>query len=258
MSLREYFFDADPTVPVRENPEEQLASYLFSLGLLAEAGTVAYGVAFGKNVVRNGDGIPFYLAMSGFQIVVYSLTLLSLLIHQVLTRNAFRKIDQIRSQGRKLFFPRGEYLFRNAYFVLLAVLVGEIPYLLIVTHQLILRIFYPESHFSIMTYLTPFIILTCFLLATVTCAWNAILLMAKKTVGSKHGDTPEENLYGQWEFVFCDLLSVILWAFILIFIFTNSFAWIEVGLMAFAGLYVVVIIGFRVFLQGSRVKVYGF
>jgi hypothetical protein len=280
---------AKASIKVRVNPESKWTNNLFYFGLVIEALAIIYTVGFSLNISAEKDTeVHLYQNIDWGQRIVYLLALLSLLIHQTYIRNNINAVNELTtkewSKTYKLksdvnntsnynydFFPAnllfswGEYWLRTVYFILLAVIAGEIPYFLIViekilNHTNVVHIFGQDSFmYSFSTY---FFIISCSVLCLIVLLWDFLLLTAFNRLVKNNNMLPEteqkEIPFSSLKikyFIISDILSLALWGCILLFIFTKNEKFVTTWLLALSLTYSIVILLLRSWIKkGINIK----
>lgn len=253
----------------RRHPEHRVSDWLFYFGLVVEAIAIVYTVAHISISDTTGPKRYFYEITHWDQWIVYFLALTSLIVHQFYIRNNIKAVTEIvvlkyglkykkKSQTDQddktypydffpanLLFSRFEQGLRFCYFFLLAVIAGEIPYLLMVGEE-ISHEFSSASNTDYVIYplSTKIFIFSCAILCLIVIVWDILILISFKVLikfnSSKANEDQLEIPYSIEKirgFIFSDSLSLLIWGCILAFIFSGQEGWINTGLMALSVIY---------------------
>ncbi len=278
-----------PSTKIRINPKTKWTNNLFYFGLVVEALAIIYTVGFSLNISTKKDSeVHLYEITDWGQWIIYFIALLSLLIHQTYIRNNINAVNELTTEDWKTayklkkdtsntpnykydFFPAnllfswGEYWLRTIYFILLAIIAGEIPYFLIViekilNHTDLVHLFGQDSFmYSFSSYL---FIISCSVLCLTVLLWDFLLLTAFNRLVKTNSLLPEDE---QKEipfsslkikyFIISDLLSFALWGCILLFIFTKNEKFVTTWLLALSLTYSIFILLLRSWIKkGINVK----
>jgi hypothetical protein len=254
----------------QRNPEKNVHDVLFVLGLFVEG--IAIGLAF-YNVDINGNRI--YDTFHWVVICCLLLALWALLTHQFYIRNSIIDVNHYASnpEGVKPHWIspsvldfKTEFYVRFFLFVLLAAISGEIPYIImVVTEKMHYEEFRKNSSIVFMY--------CCFFLSVTVFVWDVCLVIpevrGRVLMGNQElshwsrlfnaifdistEDTLKNAIKKSVIFVFIlsDLLSSLLWLFILLFINTKEPYWV-MFIAIVAVMYWMIIIVVRRFVLGSN------
>lgn len=150
-------------------------------------------------------------------------------------------------------FSNGEYNLRYAFFFLLAVVVGEVTYLLIMIEKVINALMHSEGDF-VLHISTNIFIFACFLISAIVFAWDILVLRAirdAKDLGMA-GHINEAEEAQVMIFTYSGFLSLLLWFCILAFSLSHNIWFIESALLIIAFAYTFMILFYRVYLKKTN------
>ncbi len=223
----------------RRNPEHDWLTKLFRFGLLIEAISIVYFIGF-SFYVEDTNKEKFVDTLALFEIVMYIIALLALLTHQMFIRNTFMKVNEItthhwnnKDTSDDTFFPHdlmfssGEYRLRILFFISLSLIVGEIPYLLVILDKIVEASFGTGFYFT--KYLTQIFLASCSLVSLIVMAWNLLVLsclyLRNKTNSTSF--TADKAVGKVLLFTFSGFLSLVMWLMILFFGLTTDDWWMK-------------------------------
>lgn len=244
----------------RTNIEKDWHSILFAVGLIVEAVAIVYYVGF-KVVDKSDSDLATKIANKPLKILLYLLPLIALLLHQWYIKNTFIKVNEITTHHFKdnpekdlipnnLMFSSAEFFFRYAVFLLLAVVAGEIPYILLIVEKVISPVF--DMPFVIANSLTLIFITTCFLISFIVFLWDLVVFrgLYLEKINSAN-QTKKIKWYSLTHFskiiIFSisGALSLGMWFLILLYSYTGDTEIMETVFYGFGVIYFVFIVVVR-------------